>query len=113
MVRAHLDRLTETLGRLGQLLSAAAYVLLDQVRRRGLAGTQLERAQAGIIPLKLLTVGARVVNSVRRGVLQLGSGYPLCELFTSPARKLIALPALPMLPRCTAAIVAPAAAPTG
>jgi hypothetical protein len=97
------------------LLSAAAYVLLDHLRRRGLAGTQLEQAQAGTIRLKLLKVGARVVHSARRVVLQLGSGYPLRELFTSLARKLIALPALPILPilpiprRGTASILTPAA----
>ena len=43
------------------LLSAAAYVLIDHLRRRGLAGTELEQAQAGTIRLKLLKVGARVV----------------------------------------------------
>ena len=77
------------------LLSAAAYVLFDHLRRRGLAGTELQEAQAGTIRLKLLKVGARVVHSVRRVVLHLSGGYPLRELFIQLARKLVALPALP------------------
>lgn len=76
------------------LLSAAAYVLFDHLRRAGLAGTELQEAQAGTIRLKLLKIGARVKQSVRRIVLHLSSGFPLQELFTQLARKLTALPAL-------------------
>jgi hypothetical protein len=74
------------------LLSAAAYVLMDHLRRLGLKGTELARAQAGTIRLKLLKVGARVVASVRRVVLNLSGGYPLQALFTRLARTLAALP---------------------
>jgi hypothetical protein len=74
------------------LLSAAAYVLMDHLRRRGLHGTELQEAQAGTIRSKLLKVGARVVGSVRRVVLQLSSSYPLRELFRRIARQLILLP---------------------
>ena len=63
------------------LLSAAAYVLMEFVRRVGLAGTQLEQAQVSTIRLKLLKIGARVVQSVRRVALHLAGGYPLKELF--------------------------------
>jgi hypothetical protein len=75
------------------LLSAAAYVLVDHLRRLGLAGTELKEAQAGTIRTKLLKVGARVVTSVRRVLLNLSSGYPLQELFIEVAARLIALPA--------------------
>ncbi len=74
------------------LLSAAAYVLMDHLRRLGLKGTELAQAQAGTIRTKLLKVGARVVASVRRVVLNLSSGYPLQALFTRLARTLAALP---------------------
>ncbi len=74
------------------LLSAAAYVLMDHLRRLGLTGTELARAQAGTIRTKLLKVGARVVASVRRVVLNLSGGYPLRALFTRLARTLAALP---------------------
>jgi hypothetical protein len=80
------------------LLSAAAYVLMDHLRRLGLKGTELGRAQAGTIRLKLLKVGARVVASVRRVVLHLGTGYPLRDLFTRLAATLVALPAATLGP---------------
>ena len=63
------------------LLSSAAYVLLESLRRLGLKGTELARAQAGTIRLKLLKIGARISCSVRRVVLHLAGGYPLKELF--------------------------------
>ena len=63
------------------LLSSAAYVLLESLRRLGLEGTELARAQAGTIRLKLLKIGARITFSVRRVILHLAGGYPLKELF--------------------------------
>jgi hypothetical protein len=63
------------------LLSAAAYVLVKAVRRLGLAGTQLERAQVSTIRLRLFKVAALVVVSVRRVYLRLANGFPLQELF--------------------------------
>ena len=62
------------------LLSAAAYVLVETLRRTALPGTELEAAQAGTIRLKLLKVAARVVTSVRRVVFHLSSAYPLAGL---------------------------------
>jgi Transposase DDE domain group 1 len=79
------------------LLAAAAYLLVDHLRRQGRAGTELAQAQAGTIRLKLLKLGARVVASVRRVVVHLASGYPLQELFTQVAARLCALPP-PVLP---------------
>jgi len=64
------------------LLSSAAYVLIESLRRLGLKGTELAKAQAGTIRLKLLKIGARISCSVRRVVLHLAGGYPLKELFT-------------------------------
>lgn len=63
------------------LLAAAAYVLLETLRRVGLAGTELATAQATTIRLKLLKIGGRIVRSVRRVVIHLASGYPLQTLF--------------------------------
>ncbi len=63
------------------LLSAAAYVLVETLRRTGLSGTELEPAQAGTIRLKLFKVAARVVISVRRVILHLSSAYPRADLF--------------------------------
>ena len=63
------------------LLSAAAYILMDTLRREALAGTELANAQVDTIRLKLLKIGGRIVSSVRRIVLHLAGGYPLKELF--------------------------------
>jgi hypothetical protein len=62
------------------LLSSAAYVLMETLRRVGLAGTELAAAQVGTIRLKLLKIGGRIVRSVRRIVLHLASGFPLQNL---------------------------------
>jgi Transposase DDE domain group 1 len=63
------------------LLSSAAYVLVQALRRTALAGTELARAQVGTIRLKLFKVAARVVVSVRRVVFHLSSGYPYQAVF--------------------------------
>lgn len=70
------------------LLSAAAYVLIETLRRVGLAGTELAGAQSGTIRLKLLKIGARVVRSVRRLVVHLASGYPMRRTFETVVRRL-------------------------
>jgi len=70
------------------LLASAAYVLVETLRQVGLAGTELERAQAGTIRLRLLKIGARVRVSVRRVVLHLASGYPLQGLLRRVVRRL-------------------------
>ena len=70
------------------LLASAAYVLMETLRRVGLAGTEMARAQAGTIRLRLLKIGARVRVSVRRVVLHLASGYPLQGLFRRLVRRL-------------------------
>ncbi len=63
------------------LLSAAAYVLIETLRRTALADTELQAAQAGTIRLKLFKVAARVISSVRRVIFHLSSAYPLAALF--------------------------------
>jgi DDE family transposase len=63
------------------LLSSAAYVLVQALRREALAGTELAEAQVGTIRLKLLKVAARVATSVRRVVFHLASSYPHRGLF--------------------------------
>jgi hypothetical protein len=71
------------------LLSAAAYVLIEHLRRTALAGTELQDAQVTTIRLKLLKIGARLTRSVRRVVLHLSGGYPLQELFRQVAARLV------------------------
>ena len=62
-------------------LAAFAYMLLDRLRAHGCHGTELARATAGSIRLKLLKVAAQVTVSVRRVHIQLSSAFPWPELF--------------------------------
>jgi hypothetical protein len=73
------------------LLSAAASVLMNHIRREGLAGTELEQAQVDTIRLKLLKVGGRVLCSVRRVILHLSTACPMQRLFALVASRLVAL----------------------
>lgn len=57
------------------LLSAAAYVLLQELRLQA-RDTELGRAQVSTLRLRLLKLGVRVVVSVRRIVLHLPQSYP-------------------------------------
>ena len=78
------------------LLSSDAYVVLESLRRLGLIGTKLARAQVGTIRLKLLKIGARITCSVRRVMLHLASGYPLQTLFAHVLRRLRHLQPVPL-----------------
>ena len=70
------------------LLSSAAYVLVETLRRVGLRDTELAKAQVGTIRVKLLKIGARIRWSVRRIVLHLAGGYPLKDLFATVVARL-------------------------
>jgi hypothetical protein len=72
-------------------LAAFAYLLLERVRTLGLAGTELARATAGSVRVKLLKVAAQVRVSVRRVYVQLSSAYPLQAVFRLCHRRLMAL----------------------
>jgi Transposase DDE domain group 1 len=61
--------------------SSLAYVLLQTLRRMGLAGTELEKAQCGTIRLKLLKIGAQVRVTVRKIWISLAGGYPYAAVF--------------------------------
>jgi len=72
--------------------SSMAYVVLSELRRVGLEGTELERAQCGSIREKLLKIGAQVRVTVRRVVVALSSAFVGQELFAAVYRRLEALP---------------------
>jgi len=62
------------------LLSSAAYVLLETIRRIGLRGTELCKAQAATIRLKLLKIGTVIVRNTRRIRLLFTRAYPYAGL---------------------------------
>ena len=72
------------------LLSAAAYVLVETLRRVGLSQTELAHAQTSTIRLKLLKIGGRIVRSVRQVVVHLASGFPLASLLRTVLTRLAA-----------------------
>ncbi len=71
------------------LLASAAYLLIEHLRREGLKGTELARAQVSTIRLKLFKIAARVVVTVRRVVLHLSSGYPYQALLARLVPQLV------------------------
>ena len=72
------------------LLSSCAYVLMEAVRRIGLAGTELARAQVSTIRLKLLKIGTVIVRNTRRIRLFFSSAYPYQDIFRLASERLAA-----------------------
>ena len=69
-----------------------AYALLELLRRWGLSGTRLARAQCGTIRLKLLKIGVRIRVSVRAVRLSFDEGFPEAGLFGQVLARLQSLP---------------------
>lgn len=62
-------------------LASLSYVLVNELRRVGLADTQYARAQVGTIRTRLLKIAGIIKVSVRRVVISLSSVFPLQDLF--------------------------------
>lgn len=69
-------------------LSTLAYLLMNQLRRVGLAGTALAQATCATIRVRLLKIGALVDVTARRVWVKLSSAYPLREIIQTAARRL-------------------------
>ena len=78
--------------------SSIAYVLLEALRRLGLAGTEWARAQCQTIRLKLLKIGALVRVTVRKVWVHLASSCPTAEVFRQVHARLSRLS--PLVLRC-------------
>ena len=70
------------------ILSSLAYGLIEAIRRLALKGTDMARAQAGTIRLKLLKIGAVVIRNTRRVSLHLSTACPDKALLHLAAAKL-------------------------
>ena len=86
------DRTSAQTMRANQLRLYFAYTLLELLRRWGLAGTQLARAQCDTIRLKLLKIGVRIRVSVRAVRLSFDEGFPDAGLFGQVLARLQSLP---------------------
>jgi hypothetical protein len=73
--------------------SSLAYCLLQALRRLGLAGTSMAKAQCSTLRLRLLKIGARVKVTVRNIWVSLSQSYPDAELFAAAHHRLLAPPA--------------------
>jgi hypothetical protein len=85
------DRSSCSLMKANQLrlwFSAVAQLLMSELRRRALRGTELANATFQTIRLKLFKVGAQVRISVRRVAVNISTGYPYRELFIAAYRAL-------------------------
>jgi hypothetical protein len=78
--------------------SSIAYALLSALRRLGLAGTELARAQCQTIRSKLLKVGALVRATVRKVWVKLSGGCPYADVFRRVHANLSRL--RPVMMRC-------------
>jgi hypothetical protein len=70
------------------MFAAAAYTLMQRLREIALAGTELARATAATIRVRLLKIGAAIVSNTRRVRILLASHHPLRETFLTAARAL-------------------------
>jgi Transposase DDE domain group 1 len=85
------DRTSTAFLRSNQLrlyLSSIAYCLLQALRRLGLAGTQMAKAQCQTIRVKLLKIGARIRVTARKVWVSMASGCPYAEVFGQAFRNL-------------------------
>jgi hypothetical protein len=72
--------------------SSFAYVLMQTLRRLGLNGTFMARAQCDTLRLKLFKIGAHIRLSVRRIRIAFSESYPYAELFRQIMRRLQRIP---------------------
>ena len=89
------DRTSTAIMQANQLrlyFSSLAYCLLQSLRRLGLQGTSLAKAQCGTIRLKLLKLGAHVRVTVRNIWVSFSQSYPYASLFSEVHRRLQAVP---------------------
>ena len=68
--------------------ASVAYTLMQALRRIGLEGTELARAQCDTIRLRLFKVGAQIRTSVRRVWVSLSQAFPLQQLFAEVLARL-------------------------
>jgi len=95
------DRTSAATMRANQLrlwFSSVAYTLMNALRRLGLKGTKLARAQCNTIRLKLLKIGAQIKVTVRKVWVSLSESYPYQQLFKQVYENLRRLCSIPL--RC-------------
>jgi len=85
------DRTSTAYMRSNQLrlyFSSLAYCLMEALRRLGLKGTDMARAQCSTIRLRLLKIGAQIRITVRRIWISMAAGHPGASVFEQAWRNL-------------------------
>ena len=72
--------------------SAFAYVMVQTLRRVGLVGTKLARAQCWTLRVKLLKIGAQIRVTTRKVWLSFSESYPYAALLRTVLARMQALP---------------------
>ncbi len=72
--------------------SSIAYVMVQALRRLGLAGTKMAKAQCDTIRLRLFKIGARIRITVRKVWIAYAGGYPYRCLFAHILMNLMKIP---------------------
>jgi len=72
--------------------SSVAYLLMQALRRLGLQGTEMAKAQCTTLRLKLLKTGALIRITVRKVWVSMAGGYPYAERFRQVYARLQAVP---------------------
>lgn len=70
------------------LLSALAYILMEDIRDCALSGTKLAKAQVSTIRNKLLKIGGVIIRNTRRIRFILPESFPYKDLFYAVANRL-------------------------
>jgi hypothetical protein len=89
------DRTSTSWMRSNQLrlyFSSFAYILVHALRRLGLVGTELAKAQCDTIRLKLFKIGAQIRLSVRKVWISFSESYPYLDLFQKVLYRLQQIP---------------------
>ena len=72
--------------------SSFAYILIHALRRLGLGGTELAKAQCDTIRLKLFKIGAQIRVTVRKVWISFSESYPYLGLFQNVFTRLKQMP---------------------
>lgn len=72
--------------------SSLAYVLTQALRRLGLEGTVMAKAQCDTIRIRLFKIGARVRLTVRKVWIAFAEGYPYKEIFDQVLKNIGRIP---------------------
>ena len=67
------------------LFAGLAYTLMQRFKEMALVGTELEKATATIIRVKLLKIGAAVIRNTRKIRILFASYHPLRNVFARAA----------------------------